>query len=1295
MRSLHIRFLIASIAFALLGTISHAQNYPVQANVQLLPPYTPYLGDYVIAGSEKISIQLLLKDISVNNYQVKLRLKIEGVGITIQTENHFSGSPITLQGGSPILLSAFELAPYFNTRNLQFIGLSKSDLQRTGKLPEGLYKFTIEVFDFHRNKQVANPASAMAWIVLNDPPLINLPVNNFKVTNLMPQFIAFQWTPRHMGSPNSAFTTEYIFKLVEIWPIERNANDAILSQRPIYETTTNQTQLIYGPTEPLLIPGRNYAWQITARDTEKRDLFKNQGRSEVFMFRFGDACNAPKNIKIASQGASFLRASWSADPVHERYNIRFREQGQHEWYGQSTISTQATLSSLNPGTTYEYKIQADCGQISSDYSAVFTEKTLLENKNQFVCGAPSVPQKINSGEPLLQMLGMNDVIDYHNYKITVKEITASANGAYSGNAIAVIPYLNSAQVKMTFKNVRVTQSYKVISGEMETVWNPDSEWTYTDEPATEKDIDNSNEKPGQGADTISTTVPEVVTIAYEGVIDSVYVGDDGKIVVVDEQGHKTDYDIGKDKKTDDTEETVIKDEKGGSWVVKKDPATGLTSVSNNTGSIASGNTSIESDPIKDRIIVLILEQFEEEIGAWLRINGKGGEEDNDVFAAEELPEAFPKETPFMKHLRDNVIPFFKENSQRIRADIERTASNKSVLSRSASLFQREGQVDWVKIEQSDREILRDVTAHSMMNLRSEDIDKSQLSNLEPDCGFTHAGKAKPLESKFLITYPDGCSASWNYYISEGVVADYIAKGYGKYLCAKERFDLIKCLSTGTVLESEELAIITLLDETPAAHAPSLLSLIDTDDTGLLKNINSGFQFSNYVAVFKAIQVLYLSGTTQGGINAEIEKINNTFLSDKTREEKAQQNFFTWFEGGLLKAFFDEEFVFNRFDNVSIADNGIVSFNYATDPKQHEETTTLINIKPFALVGIRVKGNPNEVLEAGDGDVVYVPGIILPLLISKKGTADLFDALNATAVVTGAGSILTGSSSFVIASGGIDVLLGGSALVVDNYKDDILKMSHGKEFLDAYVLVNDAFLIYFSSSAVLQLTQALPKLSNAFSNFKNADDFIKLKATNPSKAAQIENEVEGVITKGDEILNASVKNTDEFLARLSKITPPKSEIYKGDFYRTVDNGLDPLQTHPIPRGKSHRYSKPGEDALYFSSSQEGNFEELTHWGKQVKGNTTTYLYKDVEGGRLLDLTNQLVRDELGISLDQITNDSYEFTQAIGSWSRGKYDGIIAPSARGTVDNKYFVNMVIFESGTANTLIKGKAIIKIIN
>lgn len=82
--------------------------------------------------------------------------------------------------------------------------------------------------------------------------------------------------------------------------------------------------------------------------------------------------------------------------------------------------------------------------------------------------------------------------------------------------------------------------------------------------------------------------------------------------------------------------------------------------------------------------------------------------------------------------------------------------------------------------------------------------------------------------------------------------------------------------------------------------------------------------------------------------------------------------------------------------------------------------------------------------------------------------------------------------------------------------------------------------------------------------------------------------------------------------------------------------------------------------------------------------------------MLDLTNLDVRKEIGVSLEMITGNSYEFTDIIGTWSReNNYQGIIFPSARGTVDNKYFVNIILFDSSNANKVIKGKMSKKVFN
>ena len=241
----------------------------------------------------------------------------------------------------------------------------------------------------------------------------------------------------------------------------------------------------------------------------------------------------------------------------------------------------------------------------------------------------------------------------------------------------------------------------------------------------------------------------------------------------------------------------------------------------------------------------------------------------------------------------------------------------------------------------------------------------------------------------------------------------------------------------------------------------------------------------------------------------------------------------------------------------------------------------------------------------------------------------------------------------------------------------------------------------SSLEALDKFSKNPELVDAWKTIKyNGDNELAKLATDLGELDFLSSNFDDVTKFGSykewiRIIRGTVKNGEELLYRLSKIDAPKVEVYNGDFYRTVDNGLDPLYTHPIPNKFNHRYSKKGEDALYFSSSKEGNIQELSYWGKEIEGKTTTYLYKDIESDNLLDLTNPQVREKLGISLDQITGDSYEFSHILGSWGQGNYSGIIAPSARGASDNKYFVNIVIFKSGTANSLIKGKELIKIVN
>jgi hypothetical protein len=209
-----------SLLFFLAGfEIANAQVFPIQTTVQLTPPYSPYLSDYTAPGAQNIAVHINANDITIHDYLCRLRITIDGNNLTIKTRPSFIPQPIILQGGGFInTIFGEDIVDYFRPENMDFAGaFSRADLIKTGKLPEGIYKISVEVLDYNRGTVVSNKGFAMAWIILNDPPLLNMPANNFKIKIIDPTNIVFNWTPRNTGSPNAAFSTEYVFRLVEIW----------------------------------------------------------------------------------------------------------------------------------------------------------------------------------------------------------------------------------------------------------------------------------------------------------------------------------------------------------------------------------------------------------------------------------------------------------------------------------------------------------------------------------------------------------------------------------------------------------------------------------------------------------------------------------------------------------------------------------------------------------------------------------------------------------------------------------------------------------------------------------------------------------------------------------------------------------------------------------------------------------------------------------------------------------------------------------------------------------------------
>ncbi len=537
--------------------MSEGQVFPVQSTVQLNPPYSLYLSDYAAPGSERLLVTAFLIDATRPELNVRFRLRIEGNGIKIETKPEFLPPPVALLGGVPLQLVSSDLAAYFDPRNLNFTGITQREIEQRGALPEGLYQFCFEVIEYNRGVKISNTGCAVAWLILNDPPIVNLPRDNEKIRIQDPQQVVFQWTPRHRGSPNSAFNAEYDFKLVEVWPSTRNPNDAILTSPVIFQTTTSETTLIYGPAETPLEPGRRYAFQIRARayaGADEVSLFKNNGFSQVYTFVYGDACLAPQNISASDIGTTRFSVNFEGAPNHSSYSLRYRpipnpqvptpnaQSPSPNWYSATSLTPNLTINSLQPNTRYEFQVNAGCGTFTSDYSLLTGVTTKDNPGTQYSCGVPLTPFNLDPSQ-LINSLKIGDVIKAGDFDVTLSKVSGS-NGTFSGEGVIEVSYFNRAKVKAEFTNINVSNEMRMVNGYMNVTGagvevipagvmdlmdELDELLAKADEILGNRNIDQFDENAAVTSTLI--TVPGPATISQ---------GVNGSVVIVDASGKRTE-----------------------------------------------------------------------------------------------------------------------------------------------------------------------------------------------------------------------------------------------------------------------------------------------------------------------------------------------------------------------------------------------------------------------------------------------------------------------------------------------------------------------------------------------------------------------------------------------------------------------------------------------------------------------------------------------------------------------------------------------------------------------------------
>jgi len=466
--------------------VSYAQVRPVTANLVLAPPYTLTLNDYTSPTSNKLSVYLFLRDNNISGRKVRLRFSLVNPNNVrvVTNDAFFLAQPgFTLNAGAPLILNGSDprLRRFFELPNLA-LNMSTNDLnqfRQSKRLPSGVYTWQVEVFDFNRPNvplSNANLSRQTIWMVLNQPPIVNLPQQNQKLraTDYGLQNVVFQWLNRSASSPNSAFTTQYQVFLYEVYEPNGPVSNPLAAPRNlVYQSTAplTNTTLIYNNTFPALTAGKRYIFQVQAQDIQRHDLFENQGFSEAVVFQYGETCLPPGNVKGAPIDHQRLHIEWESLANQTSFVVRYRPiAGNASWTEATSRFNDLTLKNLEKNTEYEFEVRSVCGGLNGANWVRGQAKTLDkgDNEENFVCGVPKGTYDLSNQTPL-EALKNGDVISAGGYQITVRRATGGT-GQFSGVGITRVPVGRiKVKFKVGFKDIFINADKKMLRGNIHVV----------------------------------------------------------------------------------------------------------------------------------------------------------------------------------------------------------------------------------------------------------------------------------------------------------------------------------------------------------------------------------------------------------------------------------------------------------------------------------------------------------------------------------------------------------------------------------------------------------------------------------------------------------------------------------------------------------------------------------------------------------------------------------------------------------------------------------------------------------
>ncbi|WP_160716024.1 fibronectin type III domain-containing protein [Chitinophaga solisilvae] len=613
-----------------------AQVFAVNAATQLSPPYSVYLPDYASPGNEKLRVILILRDLTQPVYQVRLRMSISLNGKEIMRSSPlYNPAPVSIYPGTPVVVSGADLAPYLDSRNIDFSGYSREQYERNKALPEGSYQICFTAFDYNRKDvQLSNTGCSFYFLYKHEPPFIILPADKSNVLALQPQLVNFSWITRNVVPPGIGGMSdiEYRFSLYENQN-KVDPNFLVQSIKPIYTTSTSQKNLIYGMAEPPLTEGMQYAVRIQAVDKSGKDAFQNNGFSQVISFVYGQLkpgerpLPAITDFRAAAAGERAGRMWWTPpfDAGFDSYRLQYKKAGRGwEWFEKIVTGTDAKAFDLEPDVSYETRLQGIKDGRYGAFSDIAVFRT--DKPRVFACGDELPYLRYEQLRPLDAAIpGM--IWKVGQFDMQINEVNGG-NGTFSGKGSITVPYIGM-NLNVRFDNVEVNENRVLYRGEVIALSKPLKQYIEEQlEQQKERTVERQQKANREKykdlelfAFTLSFKDYDIEGVAYDKVTQEIIITHDGGKVerrkIKPEEGDKDLLVQGKGKDQ---------------WVVKKD---GTVEKVTGGGLYPGMNTIVDKeveDLLKKALAALNREMTAEHIAS-LKAEMKAGESKLDQLLA--------------------------------------------------------------------------------------------------------------------------------------------------------------------------------------------------------------------------------------------------------------------------------------------------------------------------------------------------------------------------------------------------------------------------------------------------------------------------------------------------------------------------------------------------------------------------------------------------------------------------------------------------------------------------------------